>query len=784
MSKIFINNDWEFTCEWSEDFCIGRGEAEKVRIPHTVKELPYNYTFEKEYQMLCGYRRVINYYHTLDGRRIFVNFGAAAHVADVYINGEHIAVHECGYTAFDVELTGKLKEGANILAVKLNTSEQCDVPPFGFVIDYLTYGGIYRDVSLRIEEKSFIGNAYPMPVKNKKGWTVKNTVIIDGDCAAPIKYALYAPNGKKLLSGEADKNEFEFAVDAPEIWDLESPAIYRIKYAMGNSIYECKFGFRTAEFKTDGFYLNDKKVKIRGLNRHQSFAYVGYAMPDSMQANDADILKNELGVNLARTSHYPQSHAFLDRCDELGLLVFTEIPGWQHIGGGHWKDAAVKNTEEMVMQYRCHPSIVLWGVRINESLDDDEFYKRTNAVAHRLDPSRQTSGVRYLTESSLLEDVYAHNDFSYSGGSMSGLKTKKAAVGKKNVKKGYIVSEYNGHMYPTKDFDCEEHRLEHALRHAAVLDSAAEQGDISGCIGWCMFDYNTHRDFGSGDRICYHGVMDMFRNPKLAASVYASQSDSMNVLEVGSSMEIGEHPAGNLGDVWCFTNADSVKLYKNGAFVKEFKGNKRFSHLPHPPMLIDDFIGELIEQNEGFGKKKSAVIKECLQAVAKYGMDTLPTKYKLKLAKMMIFDHMTMDDATSLYGKYVANWGGEAVEWRFDAIKDGKVVKTKYCTPASKVVLTAQADKTILVEGKSWDAAAIRISARDDHGNLTPYYMEPLTLAANGCIELIGPSIISLKGGCSGTYVRTTGAVGKGSLTISSEIGTVTLNFETVKEEK
>lgn len=108
-------------------------------------------------------------------------------------------------------------------------------------------------------------------------------------------------------------------------------------------------------------------------------------------------MKRELGVNAVRTSHYPQSRHFVDRCDELGLLVFTEILGWQHIGGGAWKKQAVRNTGEMVRQYRNHPSVVLWGVRINESADDDAFYAETNAAARRLDPTRATSGVLVRT---------------------------------------------------------------------------------------------------------------------------------------------------------------------------------------------------------------------------------------------------------------------------------------------------------------------------------------------------------------------------------------------------
>ena len=161
--------------------------------------------------------------------------------------------------------------------------------------------------------------------------------------------------------------------------------------------------------------LNNEKVKLRGINRHQSYAYTGYAMPESMQRLDADIIKNELGMNAVRTSHYPQSKHFLDRCDELGLLVFTEIPGWQHIGDEEWKKVLCQDTEEMVLQNRNHPSVILWGVRVNESCDDDELYTMTNNIAHELDKTRFTAGVRNFKKSNLLEDVYTYNDFLYDG---------------------------------------------------------------------------------------------------------------------------------------------------------------------------------------------------------------------------------------------------------------------------------------------------------------------------------------------------------------------------------
>ena len=188
-----------------------------------------------------------------------------------------------------------------------------------------------------------------------------------------------------------------------------------------------------------------------------------------------------------------------------------------------------------------------------------------------------------------------------------------------------------------------------------------------------MADYNTHKDFGSGDRICYHGVLDMFRNPKLASFVYSSFKNEP-ILEVSSMMDIGEHPACLSKDVYAITNADSVRLYKNDVFIKEFY-NSPYKSLPHGPILIDDFIGDLIEKQEGFSHKKSEEIKKILLAANKYGLSNLPFKIKLLAAKCILFRGMKMDDAVQLYYKYISNWGGTFTTYKFEAIKAGKVVE-------------------------------------------------------------------------------------------------------------
>lgn len=770
---ISLCNEWEFTQEWSDEFAEWKTNAEKVRLPHNVKELPLHYALPEDYEMLCGYRRKLNISAEQMKKRLFLQFDAAGHIATVYINGKKCAEHRCGYTMFRVEITKCVHEGENTVAVKLDTTENGEIPPFGFVIDYLTYGGLYREVWLDEREDSYISDVYVVtPNVN----SVKIQVSVEGR-AKSVRVSIL--DGTKTVASILSEKSFELNGLDVEAWSIENPKLYTLRtelYEKDTVIdtVDTSFGFRTVEFEADRFLLNGEEVFIRGLNRHQSLPYVGYAAPEHLQREDARILKEELQCNAVRTSHYPQSHYFIDECDRRGLLVFTELPGWQHIGDEAWKEQAVENVREMVMQYRNHPSIILWGVRINESQDDDAFYKRTNKLARELDPSRPTSGVRYLEKSKLLEDVYAFNDFSHDG-TTPGAKPKNKVT--KKMDKPLLISECNGHMYPTKSYDTWERRQEQALRHARVHDAAMSDGGHVGCFGWCMFDYPTHKDFGSGDRICYHGVMDAFRNPKLAASFYASQGDGAAVLDVGCPMDIGDYPAGQVGKIYAFTNADEVDLYKNDAYVATFR-SREWKGLNHGPILIDDTIGELLMTQEGFDENKADILHECLVSAGKYGLANMPAKDKLKMAYCMLRYRMKFADGYALYGKYVGNWGGEATRWRFDAKKDGKIVATQTKCPGSRLHIEAIASEKTLAEGASYDMAAVRIKIADENGNVASYAQLPIKLSVEGAAALVGPELVTAEGGMCGTYIKSVGKSGSARLTVScAQLESITLDF-------
>jgi len=776
-----LNDGWEYLREPSPDFFEGAGEGTWVRLPHTGTILPFNYTEERDYQYLSGYRKHLRLPALTGGRRLFVTFDGAAQRSRLIFNGVTLLTHACGYTGFTAELSALAREGDNLLALELDSREELNQPPFGNEIDYLTYQGIYRGCRLSLTGPSFLADVFV----HTRGSTLTAELAAVGE-SSQLRLCVQDAGGKEICSETRSLEEaaasalplpsglpvpqeecrsYAVSLECPGVlrWSTETPILYTLTVTLldgeGEPLDEkrVRFGFREAEFRSDGFYLNGEKCTLRGLDRHQSFPYVGYAMPDSVQRRDAEILRRELGLNVVRTSHYPQSQAFLDRCDELGLLVFTEIPGWQYIGGRAWKEQAQRNVEDMVWQDRNHPSVILWGVRINESRDDDEFYKRTNALAHALDPTRQTGGVRCIRQSSLLEDVYTYNDFIHRGNN-AGLARKEDVSSVPGAP--YLVTEYNGHMFPTRSSDDEDHRLRHALRHARVLDAMYAQGGVSGCIGWCAFDYNTHQNFGSGDRICYHGVMDMFRNPKTAAAVYASQADGPCVLELSSTLDKGEWPASELTEVWAFTNADSVRVYRDGVFLREFLPDRdTFPHLPHPPVCMADFSGPELTEREKLSPEVAQLLHELWEA-QRLDLETASLLRTLKRRW-----GVTAEKAAELKYRCAQPISGGPT-YRFEAVKDGKVAKEIVREPVHSVSLQLDAPERTLREDGSWTAAEVRIIAADQNGCRLWFASDALTLETEGPLEIMGPSCIPLRGGAAGVWLRSTGEKGEALLRV------------------
>ena len=221
-------------------------------------------------------------------------------------------------------------------------------------------------------------------------------------------------------------------------------------------------------------------------------------------------------------------------------------------------------------------------------------------------------------------------------------------------------------------------------------------------------------------------------------------------------------------------------MYKNDRFIKEYLPEMSpYKHLKHGPILIDDFIGDSFAQNERFRPKHAKEITDAMNLVARGSLNHIPKRLYLTALKLLLIYHIDFAEVTRLYTKYIGDWGGTATIYRFDAIKDGKVVKSVTKEPVREIRLEAEADHTILTEQHSYDVALVRIRAVDDHGNVLPFYQEPVRLITEGDISIIGPDTIALQGGMGGTYVKSTGRSGQGTLLLQSQTaGEIRIPFQ------
>jgi len=705
-----LNRHWRFNRtfpEGAELKAFDDSVWERVVVPHSNASLPWHSFDEKSYQFVSCYRRRFTLPPAARGRRVFVDFEGVMTASIVWLNGALIGEYKGGYTPFSFDLTPYVDpSGENVLVVKVDSTERADIPPFGDQLDYLTFGGIYREVSLRIVGPVFLENIFARP----QG-VLSATPSLQVDChvrqtdpsRAPLSLAVELRDRDRVLahstlsvpaSGAADMTAVHTvqltSLGGIELWDLKNPKLYMVQVSLyrGNTLADSdtrRIGFRQAEFTEHGFQLNGKVIKLIGLNRHQTFPFAGAAMPRRVQRRDAEILRKKFKCNIVRTSHYPQSRHFLDACDELGLLVLEEMPGWQHIGDEAWKQLAVDNVSRMIRRDWNHPSIVLWGVRINESSDDHDFYTRTNAMAHSLDPTRQTGGIRAFQESELLEDVFTVNDFGFP------LKTPNHPR--------YLNTEFVGHTYNTKPIDNADRLIEHTLRHARIHDQLASSPQYAGGIVWCAFDYNTHADFGSGDRICYHGVADIFREPKPAAGFYQSQCDPKDeiVLEPAFHWAPSDE-AGGLNKVAFCSNCDHIKVYVADKLATEADPDHlQFPHLSHPPFVFE--IGDKLD----------------------------------------------------------GNWG----DMRLEGYIGGMLAITKNYSGKGldQNLVLAPDDTSLIADGADTTRVVFRVT--DKFGHVRPFANEPITLEIEGPAEIIGDRTFPLVGGLGAVWVRAKETAGR-----------------------
>jgi beta-galactosidase len=592
---------------------------EKITLPHCVARLSWQDWDPAAWQDVWAYRRHFLLPREAKDRRVFVEFDGVMTAATPFINGRALPEHLGGYLPFRHEITKLLTPGDNVLAVAVD-SRWKNVPPDGspkgpISVDYLEPGGIYRPVRLSIVPQVYISDVFAKPVDVLESRRrVEVTCSIDAAEAgpAPVEIKAELVDGDRTVASARQSlrlekpgtTEVRLTLSDPgniALWHPDSPRLYYVVTTLsvqGKPVhdYRVRIGFREARFEVDGFFLNGRRMHFFGLNRHEIYPYAGGAMPPRVLRRDAEILRHEFHCNIVRCSHYPQSEAFLDACDELGLMAWEEPPGWGYLGDDAWKELVVRDVRDMILRDRNHPSIVIWGVRVNESRTDVPLYARTTELAHTLDGTRPASGsmtsaTMRVWKEGWKEDVFALDDYHARPDGTVGIEEPLPGV-------PYMLAEVVGQFNYTarKNFDAKYLRTAdvatqtaQAVRHAQAHDRARAWPRFCGVIAWCAFDYaslvNCHR------AVKTPGVADVFRVPKLGAAFYQSQvsPDVKPIIIPDFYWDFGpQTPAGPGRNAAIFSNCERLEIFIDGRRVATVLPDRAgFPNLDYPPFFCD-----------------------------------------------------------------------------------------------------------------------------------------------------------------------------------------------------
>lgn len=577
---------------------------EVVSLPHTVELMPAEASGCRNYQGPVWYRKHFKLDSNTQGKRVVVHFEAAMGRTQVYLNGKFQFEHLGGYLPFSLNLTGIRPDEDCLIALKVDNSDDKSYPPGKpqSKLDFCYHGGIYRDAWLIVTDKLHLSDpneagrmaaggifAHAENVTSGKAEvTVQTDVQNDGPAAkAQVQNVLRDPTGKvvkvmtnaiNLTAGKNTLVKQAFSVSNPLLWSPESPTLYTVetrilrgKQALDGGI--TRIGLRQVEFRgKDGLYLNGKPYdKLIGGNRHQDFAYVGNALPNSQQWKDAKLLR-DAGCRIIRTAHYPQDPSFMDACDELGLFVIVAIPGWQYFNKDpQWSELCYQDLRNIIRRDRNHACLFAWEPILNETGYPTEFSEKTLAITKEEFPFKDT----YSAGDGKSAGIKGHFDLMY------GFPPETANYDQPVFCRewGEYVDDWYAHNNINRaSRSWGEGPMTIQARHLAMVydEMCATPRQFIGGALWHPFDHQR----GYHPDPYWGGLMDAFRQPKYAYELFRAQTNRPMVFVAHEMTPF------SAADVTVYSNCDSVRLirYETDTFVQ--KVQHLSNRIPSQPVVF------------------------------------------------------------------------------------------------------------------------------------------------------------------------------------------------------
>lgn len=623
--NILFNDDWDFF-RMDSSVCMSEmqlingtfpKQAIKVQLPHTSRIEPM--VVNDQWQGTCYYLKRFTLNDTDKGLNLFLKFEGAMNIADVWLNGKHLSTHVGGFLPFCVNISDDVKYcTSNVLVVRLNNEDNKITGPKPLKqLDFNMYGGLYRDVWLIKKGKVYISDPVNAGIKGGGGIYVQTKNItgtsadvyvkthlvntIEQETELILEHTLFAPDGdiiiqkkQKGIIGACLDKEFslKFSIGEPPLWTPENPNLCTLstKVFVDNILIDeedNKIGIREIRISENGLFLNGEKTFLRGVNRHQEYPYIGYALLNEAQYRDAYKIKNA-GFDYVRACHYPQSPAFLDACDELGILVLDAILGWQYFGDSLFVEHSRQSARELIRRDRNHPCVLAWELSINETPMPKYFMESMNNICREEAPDTYTAGwIKggydiYIEARQHRKDidrtvpllVSEYGDWEYYA--------QNAGFNQDNW--GELLQEERTSRQPRESGEL---RL---LQQATNIQEAHNDNLSTHAFAdgyWAMFDYNR----GYADDLEYSGIMDIFRLPKFAYYFFRSQKDiCMDNLFSAPMVYIASYWEPEISkNVRIYSNCDEVELFLDNKFIgRKYADNDAISqNLSHPPFTFN-----------------------------------------------------------------------------------------------------------------------------------------------------------------------------------------------------
>ncbi len=721
-----------------------------VSTPHTVELEPAEASGCRNYQGIAWYRKHFTLDKAYAGKKVILYFEAVMGKCKVYLNGKMVKQHLGGYLPFSIDLleAGAVPGQKCVVAVSTDNSDDKTYPPGKSqkTLDFAYHGGIYRDIwlvvknTVNISDPNEVGKVagggvfvHYGEINDKLADVFFDTDVqnqSDGAKSVKVETVLRDPKGNvvaktvsgvSLKKGESKQVKQAVKVKNPVLWTPDEPLLYHVESRIisGKASLDggmTRIGIRKAEFRgVDGFYLNGKPYeKLIGGNRHQDFAYVGNAVPNSQQWRDAKKLR-DAGCRIIRSAHYPQDPSFMDACDELGLFVIVPTPGWQFWNKDpEFANLVYSDIRNMIRRDRNHTSVLMWEPILNETPFPLDF----SLNAYKITKEEYPYPGRY--DAADLNSKGVKDNFEVVYGWPRDTGTVKQSILTREW--GEYVDDWYAHNTPNRAARAwgEGPQLIQAMHLAKIYNEMCDAPAqfVGGCQ-WHPFDHQR----GYHPDPYWGGIMDNFRQYKYSYYMFRSQIDPKKPHPLADIKPVlyiaSEISPFSSSDVTVFTNCDEVRLirYERDTLVQ--KAPKVLRGMPHPPVTFKN-------------------------AYDFYDMRQFPYVQK--------------------------NW--QRVSFKAEGLIDGKVVVTETKMPSrrsTQIRLRLDNEGQQLTADGS-DFVCVIAEVTDDQGNVRRLAKEQILFSVEGEGEIIGDATIQanprvVEFGSAPALIRSTTKAGKIKLT-------------------